>query len=869
MTRACCLALGLTLASTGAFALSLGRMTVQSAIGEPLLAEIDIPELTADEASSLRAGVAPPEAFRTAGLEYNALVASLQVSIQRRPDGRAFLRLVSSRAVADPFVDLLVEATWANGKITRDYTLLIDPPSVRRQAVTPTPALTGQQSAPTASRNSPNGNQPATEPKAAAAPRNAQPGAARVATPAAGPATAADRTGEKVTVQSGDTAGKIAAASRPAGVSLDQMLVALLQNNPGAFSGGNINRLKAGALIELPSTAQASSVPAGEAKQIIATQSSDFNAFRRKLAENAPAVQTAPADRQASGSVQTTVQEKAATPTPDRLTLSKAGAPSAAEDAVAKDRQTREAAQRAAELQKNIADLSKLAGNAAPAGQRPPVNAPAVTVAAAAPVVLPAPPVIAAATPPLVAATPVIPASSPAAPVAAMPPASAPVAVASSVAAPVVPVTAVPAPAVAAAASATKVLAAQPAVKAAPAEDSLIDELLANPTLLLAGGALVLLLAGGLFLRSRRNRDAGQVDSSFLESRASPDSFFGASGGQRIDTAESNVSGSSMAYSPSQVDAAGEVDPVAEAEVYLAYGRDLQAEEILCEAMQNFPKRLAIHIKLLEIYAKRHDAKSFEKIALEAHKQTDGTGPEWAKICALGLETDPENSLYRAPVTAERSAAAPVRGPAFAETGAPPLGERAAVEAKSTLQDAFDLDLDLSPPSSSVQSSVVQSSAGPSAKAEPQSATIEFDLPAQHEAPLTIVQAGSSMRTAPKADFADLMMPDVDIELPKADAMRMNDAPAAAQPLFSSSPTQASSNGMLEFDLDALSMDLPSASPPDADESSDPLHTKLALAEEFLAIGDDDGARVLAEEVIAQASGALKRKAQSFVSALS
>ena len=77
-----------------------------------------------------------------------------------------------------------------------------------------------------------------------------------------------------------------------------------------------------------------------------------------------------------------------------------------------------------------------------------------------------------------------------------------------------------------------------------------------------------------------------------MESRIQPDSFFGASGGQRIDTANSEMTstgGSSMAYSPSQLDAGGDVDPVAEADVYLAYGRDLQAEEILKEAIRHNP----------------------------------------------------------------------------------------------------------------------------------------------------------------------------------------------------------------------------------------------------------------------------------------
>jgi pilus assembly protein FimV len=180
-----------------------------------------------------------------------------------------------------------------------------------------------------------------------------------------------------------------------------------------------------------------------------------------------------------------------------------------------------------------------------------------------------------------------------------------------------------------------------------PPEPSLLDDLIANPLIPAAIGGLIALLIGAGIWKVRQSRKATQVDSSFLESRLQPDSFFGASGGQRVDTAEGAATGSSMVYSPSQLDAAGDVDPVAEADVYLAYGRDLQAEEILKEALRVNPQRVAIHTKLLEIYAKRRDAKAFDQVASEAFSVTHGTGPEWARICELGQELDPTNATYR------------------------------------------------------------------------------------------------------------------------------------------------------------------------------------------------------------------------------
>jgi len=119
------------LASLDAHALALGRVDVLSAIGEPLRAEIDVTDVNAEEADSLRAAVASQDAYKSAGLEYNPVIAGVQISLQRRPDGTAFLALTGSRAVNDPFIELIIEAIWSSGRIVRDYTMLFDPPSLR------------------------------------------------------------------------------------------------------------------------------------------------------------------------------------------------------------------------------------------------------------------------------------------------------------------------------------------------------------------------------------------------------------------------------------------------------------------------------------------------------------------------------------------------------------------------------------------------------------------------------------------------------------------------------------------------------------------------------------------------------------------
>ena len=118
-----------------AAALSLGSITVQSSLGEPLRAEIDIPDINAEEAASLRATVASPDAFRAAGMDYNPAMSGLRVTVQRRPDGRAFIRLSSDKPINEPFVDMILEANWSSGRIVRDFTMLFDPPNLRAPAV--------------------------------------------------------------------------------------------------------------------------------------------------------------------------------------------------------------------------------------------------------------------------------------------------------------------------------------------------------------------------------------------------------------------------------------------------------------------------------------------------------------------------------------------------------------------------------------------------------------------------------------------------------------------------------------------------------------------------------------------------------------
>lgn len=800
-----------------AHALGLGRVTVLSALGEPLKAEVDVVEISADEASSLNVSIAPVAAFRAAGVDYNTALTGARVSLQQRADGSRYLRISGDRSVNEPYLDLILEANWASGRLTRDYTLLFDPADLRT-APAPAPLAAQIPAAPVAP---PPVSAPAVPPVAAVEPVKpaaAAPAPVAVARPApqVAVAPAPAPSAGTVTVRPGDTAAKLVAPQRASGVSLDQLLIALLRANPDAFIGGNVNRLRAGAVVDLPSAEQAQAVNAAEARRLVAVQSSDFNDFRRRLATATPAMAGGSGGREASGRVQTQVQEStAAAAAPDKLKLSKGAVkPGTREAQVAQSREKQEASSRVAELSKNLGDLAKLQASSA------------AVASAAAPTQTAGGPAIAVGTPVAAAASAAVPApvASAASALAASAPASAPAEPASAVA-----------PAAAASAAASVPAAPKPPVKKVapppppPPEPSFIDSLMDNPLVPAGLVGLVALLGGYGFYRLRQRKAAAQANSSFLESRVQPDSFFGSSGGQHVDTNDESPpsgNGSSLNYSPSQLDAGGDVDPVAEADVYLAYGRDLQAEEILKEALKSHPNRIAIHAKLLEIHAKRRDARAFEVVARQAYKLSQGQGSEWEHICELGRSIDAENPLYQQggapkepPAKPEPASAAP-----FAPSTMPvmPKPEFAPSEPAAVNLD-FDLDL-----------------GGPS--------VLPDEAAASAPAPL-------SAAPAPAADFDFTAAP-------------------AAKPA-------AIDSGLLEFDLSDLSLDLPkngrgAAAAPAAPvsvmpqgEAADSYETKLSLAKEFHEIGDVEGARVLVEEVIANASGPLKAKAQRFLAELS
>lgn len=416
-------------------------------------------------------------------------------------------------------------------------------------------------------------------------------------------------------------------------------------------------------------------------------------------------------------------------------------------------------------------------------------------------------------------------------------------------------------------------------------EESFFDSLTSNPFVLPGAVGLVALLAGLGVMRLRRKGNEPGTETSFMESKLQADSFFGVSGGQRVDTRDASgaPSSSSLSYSLSQLDAIGDVDPVAEADVYLAYGRDLQAEEILKEALRTDPERLAIRTKLLEVYAKRADVRSFEAQARQLQELTGGVGEDWAKAQELGRQFDPANALYQEAAVEKVDIDTSIDSP----EGMLDADDTPAIRPPETTPSAFDSDWSTPPQPAPAQTPAAED---------------DFDLDID-------LDAGSKLSGLESTRPATVMHPPSSLsELSSSlDSGPLSDSfpelePTGMQPLgdlaefeeANGGKGQAASNPM-DFDFGDLSLDLDepaqsAAAPvapaapddiPDLDASSlsfdleaesdggDPLQRKIELADEFRRIGDLDGARELLDEVLSKATGGLRARAQAMLDDLS
>lgn len=782
-------------------AAGLGKLTVLSGLGQPLRAELEI-GASKDELAGMAARLAPQDAFRQAGVDFASVLLDLRFAVEKRPNGQAVVKVSSHKPINEPFLDFLVELNWPAGRLVREYTFLLDPPEIAAQQtsrpvaearIVETVRGGGAASEERTSPASRAASRPAPAPKVAAEPKQKP-----------------ESTGTRV-VERGETLRKIADETKPDGVSLEQMLVGLFQANPDAFIGNNLHRMKSGAILNIPDKAAVESVSPAEAKKIYVAQTGDWNAYRQKLAAataGAPAKPEATGGQESSGKITAKVEEKAvpAEQGKDQVKVARTDVPvkgaapgkSAAEvaDQIAKDKALKEAQERMAVLEKNVNELQKLLemkNQKLAEMQQSPVKKEEAKkpVEAVKPVELPKP----------VEPPKAVEAPKPAPKVEEAPkPVEAPKAEAPKpveppkVEAPKQPeVKPVEAPK-----PAEKPKVAPPAP--APVEEpGLVDSLLADP-LPLAGGGILALLAG-YFLMKRRRTSSASVETTAVPvpSSLGPNSVFRMTGGQSIDTGNTPPqTGDFSQTGPGTIDT-DEVDPVAEADVYMAYGRDTQAEEILLEALQKDPHRTAIHAKLLEIYANRRSMKQFETLASELYAQTGGIGQDWEKVALLGLALDPNNPLYSG--ASAKAAQAPAQAepePALVipEAEPEPIPEPEPVPVVDISED-FERNTMVLPSESEAQPEVADEAPELASDAM----TLDFDLGAETVAP-------------------DVMPEDVSAELPPADIDVASDA------------------GVLDFDLggdfSAPEPVVEAAEAPQVEESAEAIDFDLPMGEEPL-----------------------------------
>jgi pilus assembly protein FimV len=866
-------------------AAGLGKLTVFSSLGQPLRAEVDITSVNKEEEGTLSARLAPSEAFRISNIEYNPVLGTVRFALEKKPDGRQVVKITTSQPVNEPFLDLLMELNWNTGKLVREYTVLLDPPTGKVAPVETTPVAPAVASTPVAPPASaapstagvapPVAQAPASVPRVAPAPR-----------PAPAPRTPVEG---DYTVKQGDTLAGIASRARTGTVNLDQMLVAIYQANPDAFVG-NMNRLKAGSVLRLPDQATASAIDKAEARRTVIAETGNFSQYRQRVASAAakapaPVGDSAP-KQSAAGSVTAMVDEKSKAQAPaDQLKVDKAGgvaggtgqaaAKQAELDKIAKDKAAKEATARATELEKNVKDLkaAEVKNQTLAAAQ------PAASPAASAPTPAPA----AAATP--------APAPAPAA--AASTPAPSPEAAAAAPA-PTPEAAAAPTPAPEAAATPTPAPVA-PAPKPAPApsaEPGFMDNL---GDLWPAGLGLLALLGGGYFLYRRRRNSGGSFEDSLNRADTiGSNSVIGQAGGQSVDTSNtSSIFSSNFMPLANQLDA-GDVDPVAEADVYIAYGRDAQAEEILKDALKEQPDRHPVRLKLLEIYAARKDKAAFNAEARALHERTKGMGEEWNKASTMGAALDPGNALYAvgAAIAGATSPQGPMTQPAAnvspvtlsGLTGAGALGGATIMAGQpNTTLSAPTMP---QPPDTSLDFNLGMPALGSPTEAAPtlgkattaKGTDFSSTVGKPHDDGMVDFSLTAPMVSSEDVDFS------LDTTSPKAKADDSLDfdigAPtqvAGTQSLGSNTKPAVAAGGV-DFDLSGISFDGLGVDP--ATTSSVPvvkssgatsdlvmseMATKLNLATAYIQIGDKDGARELLNEVIAAGSAEQQQSARDML----
>ncbi len=627
----------MALAPIAVFSAGLGKLNVSSGLGEPLRADIELLSVTPEELNSIFAVIASEEAYANQGIDRPASHSTIKVEVSKNANGTPILKLKSTQPISEPFLDMLIQVDWGTGRLLREYTVLLDPPGYTGEAETSARSSTTTQ-LPVARSASPSAQDSAGQALASVK----KSGAIKSNPSLKSESAPIEGAGEEYVTQRGDSLAKIAQSLKPEGISLDQMLVGLYKANPDAFDGKNMNRLKVGKIIRTPSEQELASLSRQQASKEVKVQSANWNEYRNKLAgivaEAAPSESEASA-QSADGKIRGAAEDKSmpsATGPKDVVKLSageaalsqkeaedvkslQAKITALQEESTAREKSVKEAQEKTAALEKQIADMQQLLTlkNGAMSDMQKQAEMQAAADKNKVESAVPTEPAI-------------VEGQAPAPAEVAAEPAKVEAATPTTEAKPQEQPTPAPMP-----------------VTETVEEESFIDGL--NLPLLGGGAGLLALLGGGwMFLRNKRKRNLADFEQGIMTSGGlKANTVFGNTSGSSVDTGDTSfLTDFSQSANGGMIDT-NDVDPIAEAEVYMAYGRDAQAEEILKDAISKEPKRYELHLKLLEMYAASKNVSAFETIAGELYTTLGAEDSTWMKVAEIGHNLEPSNPLYQ------------------------------------------------------------------------------------------------------------------------------------------------------------------------------------------------------------------------------
>jgi pilus assembly protein FimV len=859
----------------GAWALGLGDIRTTSVLNQNFDGAIELLSVPKGELEYIKVELASPEAFRRAGVDRPYILTKLKFEMERLEDGSTVIKVTSKDPVREPFLNFLIEVNWPKGRLVREYTVLLDPPVTlgRKPAPVEAPVAT------TAARET-----------------EVQPVRRAAETPAY------DRPSptEYGPVKSSDTLWGIAKKVKHRDVGMQQMMISLQHANPQAFARNNINNLKRGEILRIPSREEVMEISRGEARDSFKSQMAAWRADRAPREEVATAETPAPApEAAAEASPASPVTEgepvvaeaelKVVTPRPEGE-----GEAGSAEDAPAEQRIVRleqdlllsqEEAESArqegaglksqlGELEDQMADMQRLL--ALKDEQLARMQANIAEAQTTAPVATTPAPVVAEKKPE--------------------------------------PEITKPAP--------KKPAPKKPAAKKKPApEPSLLDKLFSNTTMVgVAVAVVVILLALIWVFMSRRKSDTTDFQESILVSTGGEEEGESEMSGIASSSEETDETSFLSDFSPSDIDAlqdeTGEADPIAEADVYIAYGRYQQANELIHQAIDREPERYPLYFKLFEILHAMKNAEEFVALAEENAggdvEQSDP--PAWRKVLSMGKDLEPGHALFAGAAALAVTAAAAETQKLDVDSLAAELGmeenSELGVEVDSeSLSELESLDLsafesegeegeeelgdleglDLGELASELETKDTgETTAIPDAgevtaeipAAEPegveatdQESSLEFDLgldlgaEAKLEEPTLDDDDMGALEGLDLSELPDdLSEEDMALELP--DLAEAEEEPDSA--LVELEPEQ----GQAEVEVDSISLD--DLDLEDEDEAAieqsaadiDEVATKLDLARAYVDMGDAEGARDILEEVMAEGDDSQKQQAREIMDQL-